>query len=98
MTLPATELPALKNRKAVSVADRRALATSVTSALSWSKHYQTPHLVGEAALAESTAFEHRLRHDAASAVTTHCDMPLGPMRPRASVSIQYKSLRFSHTF
>src|SRR5271169_356508 len=41
----------------------------VSSGLSRSKHYQTPHLVIEAVLAQSTAFEHQQRLCAASAVT-----------------------------
>jgi hypothetical protein len=40
-----------------------------TSGLSRRKRYQTPRLVGEAALAQPTAFEHRLRRYAASVVT-----------------------------
>jgi hypothetical protein len=40
-----------------------------TSGLSRRKRYQTLRLVGEAALAQSTAFEHRLRRYAASVVT-----------------------------
>jgi hypothetical protein len=42
---------------------------SVASGLSRSTHYQSPHLVPEAVLAQSTAFERQQRRRAASAVT-----------------------------
>jgi len=43
-------------------------ANNAPSGLSRSKHYQTPHLVTESVLAQSTAFEHQQRRCAASAV------------------------------
>jgi hypothetical protein len=43
--------------------------SSPPSGLPRSKHYQSPHLVPEAVLAQSTAFERQQRRRAASAVT-----------------------------
>jgi len=70
----------LNNTEEINKRQHTSRAWNSTTSGRRSKHYQTPRLLGEGALAQSVAFEHRLRRYAASVIMNSPRQATSPNR------------------